>query len=196
MNFDLLCGRALRIMWFQDHPTLPNADAGNVFIKNLDKNIDKKSLYDTFSAFGNILSCKIMNDENGQSKGFGFVYFETQEAADDAINKVNGTLLADKKVFVGRFMSGNQHADADEPRKFTNIFIKNFGDQLDEEELRELFSQHGKILSFKIERDKNGVSKGFGFCEFENPEEAEDVISDIFVILNVSSAFFFRQYKN
>jgi len=120
-----------------------------------------------------------MTDENGQSKGFGFVHFETQEAADNAINKVNGMLLADKKVFVGRFMSRNQRTDVGGPRKFTNIFIKNFGDQLDEDQLRELFSQHGKILSFKIENDENGNSKGFGFCSFENPEEAEEAVQKL-----------------
>jgi polyadenylate-binding protein len=179
MNFDLLRGRPLRIMWSQRDPALRKSGVGNVFIKNLDKNIDNKSLYDTFSAFGNILSCKIMTDENGQSKGFGFVHFETQEAADNAINKVNGMLLADKKVYVGRFMSRNQRADVSGPRKFTNIFIKNFGDQLDEEKLRELFSKHGKILSFKIENDENGHSKGFGFCSFENPEEAEEAVQNL-----------------
>jgi polyadenylate-binding protein len=179
MNFDLLRGRPLRIMWSQRDPALRKSGVGNVFIKNLDKNIDNKSLYDTFSAFGNILSCKIMTDENSQSKGFGFVHFETQEAADNAINKVNGMLLADKKVYVGRFMSRNQRADVGGPRKFTNIFIKNFGDQLDEEKLRELFSKHGKILSFKIENDENGHSKGFGFCSFENPEEAEEAVQSL-----------------
>jgi len=179
MNFDLLRGRPLRIMWSQRDPALRKSGVGNVFIKNLDKNIDNKSLYDTFSAFGNILSCKIMTDENGQSKGFGFVHFETQEAADNAINKVNGMLLADKKVFVGRFMSRNQRADVGGPRKFTNIFVKNFGDQLDEEKLRELFSQHGKITSFKIENDENGHSKGFGFCSFESPEEAEEAVQKL-----------------
>jgi polyadenylate-binding protein len=179
MNFDLLRGRPLRIMWSQRDPALRKSGVGNVFIKNLDKNIDNKSLYDTFSAFGNILSCKIMTDENGQSKGFGFVHFETQEAADNAISKVNGMLLADKKVYVGRFMSRNQRADFGGPRKFTNIFIKNFGDQLEEEKLRELFSQYGKILSFKIEKDENDHPKGFGFCSFENPEEAEQAVQNL-----------------
>jgi polyadenylate-binding protein len=176
MNYDLLRGRPLRIMWSQRDPGLRKSDVGNVFIKHLDDNIDNKSLYDTFSAFGNILSCKIMTNENGQSKGLGFVHFDTQEAADNAINKVNGMLLADKKVFVGRFVSRSQRIDISGPRKFTNIFIKNFGDQLEEEKLRELFSQYGKILSLKILKDENGHSKGFGFCSYENPEEAEEVI--------------------
>jgi polyadenylate-binding protein len=179
MNFDVLRGRPLRIMWSLRDPALRKSGVGNVFIKNLDKNIDNKSLYDTFSAFGNILSCKIMTDENGQSKGFGFVHFETQEAADNAINKVNGMLLADKKVYVGRFMSRNQRAGEAGPRKFTNIFVKNFGDQLDEDKLRELFSKHGKITSCKIENDENGHSKGFGFCSFESPEEAEEAVQNL-----------------
>ncbi|CAF0814137.1 unnamed protein product [Adineta ricciae] len=179
MNFDLLRGRPLRIMWSQRDPALRKSGVGNVFIKNLDKNIDNKSLYDTFSAFGNILSCKIMTDENGQSKGFGFVHFETQEAADNAINKVNGMLLADKKVFVGRFVSRSQRSGEGPERKFTNIFIKNFGDQLDEEKLRELFSKFGKISSCKVEIDENGQPRGFGFCSFENPEEAEEAVKNM-----------------
>jgi len=179
MNFDILRGRPLRIMWSQRDPALRKSGVGNVFIKNLDKNIDNKSLYDTFSAFGNILSCKIMTDENGQSKGFGFVHFETQEAADNAIGKVNAMLLADKKVFVGRFMSRTQRHETGVPRKFTNIFIKNFGDQLDEEKLVELFSKYGKITSSKLEVDENGKPKGFGFCSFETPEEAEAAVQNL-----------------
>ena len=101
MNYDPLHGRSLRIEWAQRDPVLRKSDAGNIFIKDLDKNIDNKSLYDIFSAFGNILSYKIMMDEHGQSKGFGFIRFDTQAAADNAISKVNGKLLADKKVFVG-----------------------------------------------------------------------------------------------
>lgn len=40
---------------------------------------------------------KVVCDENG-SKGYGFVHFETHEAAERAIEKMNGMLLNDRKV--------------------------------------------------------------------------------------------------
>jgi polyadenylate-binding protein len=60
MNFDVLRGRPLRILWSQRDPVLRKPGVGQVFIKNLDKYIDHKSLYDTFSAFGNILCCRVI----------------------------------------------------------------------------------------------------------------------------------------
>lgn len=180
MNFDVIKGRPVRIMWSQRDPSLRKSGVGNIFIKNLDKSIDNKALYDTFSAFGNILSCKVVCDENG-SKGYGFVHFETQEAAERAIEKMNGMLLNDRKVFVGRFKSRKER-EAEmgaRAKEFTNVYVKNFGDDVDEEKLRELFSQFGNALSIRVMTDAAGKSRGFGFVSFERHEDAQKAVDDM-----------------
>uniref|UniRef100_A0AAQ6IHH6 PABP n=1 Tax=Anabas testudineus TaxID=64144 RepID=A0AAQ6IHH6_ANATE len=173
MNFDVVKGKPIRIMWSQRDPSLRKSGVGNVFIKNLDKSIDNKALYDTFSAFGNILSCKVVCDENG-SKGYAFVHFETQDAADRAIEKMNGMLLNDRKVFVGRFKSRKER-EAElgaKAKEFTNVYIKNFGDDMDDDRLKEIFDKYGKTLSVKVMTDPTGKSRGFGFVSYEKHEDA------------------------
>ncbi|XP_053190887.1 polyadenylate-binding protein 1A-like isoform X1 [Scomber japonicus] len=180
MNFDVIKGRPVRIMWSQRDPSLRKSGVGNIFIKNLDKSIDNKALYDTFSAFGNILSCKVVCDENG-SKGYGFVHFETQEAAERAIEKMNGMLLNDRKVFVGRFKSRKER-EAElgaRAKEFTNVYIKNFGDEMDDEKLRELFSKYGNAMSIRVMTDDSGKSRGFGFVSFERHEDAQKAVDEM-----------------
>jgi polyadenylate-binding protein len=41
---------------------------------------------------------QIVTDDNGGSKGYGFVHYDTEKAAKEAIMKVNGMLLCGKKV--------------------------------------------------------------------------------------------------
>lgn len=178
MNFDLLKGRPIRIMWSQRDPSLRKSGVGNVFIKNLDKAIDNKAMYDTFSAFGNILSCKVAQDEKGVSKGYGFVHFETEEAANMSIEKVNGMLLNDKKVFVGRFIPRKEREKAlgEKNKLFTNVYVKNFGDELLDETLQDMFEKFGKITSHKVMSKDDGKSRGFGFVAFEDAEAAESAV--------------------
>jgi len=181
MNFDLLGERPMRIMWSQRDPALRKSGVGNVFIKNLDKSIDNKALYDTFSTFGNILSCKIMTDEHSNSRGYGFVHFETHEAADQAIKNVNNMLLNDKKVYVGRFMTRSQRTDAygSTNKRFTNVFVKNFGDGMEDNKLKEMFEKYGEITSAVVAKGDDGKSKGHGFINFKDAVSAESAVKEM-----------------
>lgn len=181
LNYTLIKGRPCRIMWSQRDPALRKTGQGNVFIKNLDTAIDNKALHDTFAAFGNILSCKVAQDEAGNSKGYGFVHYETDEAAAQAIKHVNGMLLNEKKVFVGHHIPKKDRQSKFEEMKanFTNIYVKNIPLDVIDDEFRELFETYGEVTSASLARDDSGKSRGFGFVNFINHEHAATAVDEL-----------------
>ncbi|KAI0792752.1 hypothetical protein C8Q75DRAFT_580176 [Abortiporus biennis] len=74
----------------------------NLFIGNLDENVDERLLYDTFSAFGVMATtAKIARDPStGVSKGYGFVSYTDFESSDAAIESMNGQFLMNKAITV------------------------------------------------------------------------------------------------
>ena len=66
----------------------------NLFIGNLDPEVDEKTLNETFNAFGLILSTKIARDpESGASKGYGFVSYDSFESSDQAIESMDSNIF-------------------------------------------------------------------------------------------------------
>ena len=104
LNFTPLNGKPIWIMYSQRDPTIRNSGSANIFIKNLHKAVDNKTLYHKFCVFGPILSSEIAMDASGQSKGYGFVHFEKEEAAQNAIKCMNGALINDIPVYVAPFI--------------------------------------------------------------------------------------------
>ncbi|KAI1815951.1 hypothetical protein GGS20DRAFT_584008 [Poronia punctata] len=181
LNYTQIKGRPCRIMWSQRDPNLRKSGQGNIFIKNLDAAIDNKALHDTFAAFGNILSCKVAQDENGNSKGYGFVHYETDEAAAAAIKHVNGMLLNEKKVYVGHHIPKKDRQSKFEEMKanFTNVYVKNIGPDASDDEFRELFEKFGEVTSSSLARDNEGKSRGFGFVNFTTHESAAKAVDEL-----------------
>jgi polyadenylate-binding protein len=157
-----------------------------------------QALHDTFAAFGNVLSCKVATDEQGRSRGYGYVHYETAEAADTAIKAVNGMLLNDKKVYVGHHISRkvcefrNQGSSSPSCRlqerqskleeirsQFTNLYVKNIDPDVSQDELIEAFNRYGTVTSAVIQIDEEGRSKGFGFVNFEIHEQAQAAVDGL-----------------
>jgi len=106
MNMIKLFGRPIKVSKSSfDKKTGANAlDVGaNLFIGNLDPaDVDEKLLYDTFSSFGTIIKPpKIMRDDmTNQSKGYGFVSYDSFEASDMAIECMHGQYLCNRQIIV------------------------------------------------------------------------------------------------
>lgn len=178
LNYKKLNEKPIRIMWSHRDPISRRSGVGNVFIKNLHENIGNASLHDTFIKFGNILSCKVATHD-GKSKGYGFVHFETEESANEAIEKVNGMLIEGKQVYVGKFIKRNDRIGSSADQKFTNLYVKNLEDYVTEELLSEKFSKFGKISNVVVMRDENGNPRGFGFVNFEDPDDAKTAVESM-----------------
>ncbi|GAA0162184.1 RNA splicing factor [Lithospermum erythrorhizon] len=101
LNMIKLYGKPIRVnKASQDKKSV---DVGaNLFVGNLDPDVDEKLLYDTFSAFGVIVANpKIMRDpETGNSRGFGFISYDSFEASDAAIEAMNGQYLCNRQITV------------------------------------------------------------------------------------------------
>lgn len=171
-NNSTLNGKVIRVSWSLRDPDARRSGKGNVFIKNLSDTIENVKLQEMFQKFGNILSCKVVTSDDGKSKGYGFVQFGSEESADAAIQKVNGTMVGDKQLYVAKFVKKTDRVLPNPDAKYTNLYFKNLDIEISEEHLREKFSVFGNISSLVISKDESGASKGFGFVNFDDPDEA------------------------
>lgn len=118
MNMIRLFGKPIRCnKSSQDKKT--SEVGANLFIGNLEPEVDEKMLYDTFSAFGVLLFAKIMRDpDTGESRGFGFISFDTFEASDSALSGMNGQFLCNRPISASyaykKETKGERHGSAAE----------------------------------------------------------------------------------
>ncbi|KAI3696713.1 hypothetical protein L6452_29213 [Arctium lappa] len=178
-NNTMFYGKMIRVTWSHRDPDVRRSGIGNVFVKNLNEMIDNVQLQELFKSFGNILSCKVVTLEDGKSKGYGFVQFDSEECANAAIEKLNGTNVGGKQIYVGKFMKKSDRVFPSPDAKYTNLYIKNLDTDMTEDILEQSFAKFGKIVSLVIARDDSGVSRGFGFVNFENPEDARKAAEDM-----------------
>jgi len=103
LNMIKVHGRPLRVNKSSLDKKNPLTDIGaNLFLGNLDADVDEALLFDTFSAFGTIVrQPKVMRDDDtNQSKGYGFVSFDSFEASDLAIECMHNQYLCNRQITV------------------------------------------------------------------------------------------------
>merc|ERR1712115_7306 len=102
LNLIYNCLKFLRVNMVSTKIMHKDGIGANLFVGNLDSEVDERVLFDTFSAFGVILDNPLIvsNPKSEYSKGHGFVSFNNFEDADAACNTLDGQYLMNRKIIL------------------------------------------------------------------------------------------------
>lgn len=164
----------------------------NIYVKNIPFDVTDEELSQLFGKYGTITSCVITRDDDGTSKGFGFVNFEKHQDAQNAVDDLHKKDFRGQDLYVSRAQKKNEReeelrrqyeeAKLEKMSKYqgVNLYVKNLDDDMDDDRLRDEFSVYGVITSAKIMRDeKTNISRGFGFVCFTSPEDATRAVTEM-----------------
>jgi polyadenylate-binding protein len=122
LNYTKLGKKTLRISWFSREPINPRHSLNNnIFVKKFDLNTTHQEFHNYFAKFGNIISAKLEEDEDGEIKGYGFVLYDNEESAKQAITETNSTMWKGRRIYVGPFVKKRPKIES----TFTTIYVKN-----------------------------------------------------------------------
>ncbi|CAG8462500.1 5363_t:CDS:2 [Paraglomus brasilianum] len=144
----------------------------NIYIRGLPPTTTDDSLHSMCSIYGSITSSKaIIDQKQGDCKGYGFVMYETEDQAKHAIEQLTrvGLQVSFAKESFSTKLKNLQDLAS------TNIYLSNLPLDMNEQQLEELFKPY-KVLSNRILRDTNGTSRGVGFARMEDRDSAQAII--------------------
>lgn len=151
----------------------------NIFVKGIPPSFNNKMFFEMFRPFGDIFSSKLPQNSNGSAKGYGYVQYKDQSAAEAAIKEMNNKEVDGKRLAVSIYNPDKKKEKSQ--NKFTNVFVKNLPPNLTtKEQLVLLFQEFGKITSAAISQKELGGKVGFyGFVNFENMEQANKAVTEM-----------------
>ena len=100
LNMRRMKGKALNIMWHEKDNSIRYNNKANIFVKGISLNANPRDVYELFSKYGEIISCKICEDEDGNLLGYGYINYYNLESAENAIANLNKNKFMDSELEV------------------------------------------------------------------------------------------------
>ena len=119
----------------------------DLFINNLPKDCTPKDVYEAFIKFGKIESVELKTNNNGVCLGYGYVDFATEESANEAIEKMDGSILKDNVIKVSLFTPKNiRMENAGNQNILPMVVVKKIPNEMNSKELKNIFDIYGDIM--------------------------------------------------
>lgn len=149
----------------------------NIYVHGIPPAWNDNELKEQFSKFGTIVSAAVARKNDGSSKGYGFVGYESAASASAAIASLDGSTVEERQLTV-KLKDGGGDADgkgagsgkgkANRAARGSTAYVFSIPRDWTEADLERHFSHCGTISSVKLGRGPDGMAKGFGFIDFAN----------------------------
>ena len=157
-----------------------------LFVNNLSYKTTEESLKNYFSKYGEVESTKIVYDkESGRSKGVGFCKFCDSSSAAEAIKDNDNLFLDGRPIAVSysndkkgsaKVRKSNFKGDKNYQGEKFSIFIGNLSFKTNEDGIKNLFEDCGKIIDIRIAKKEDGKPRGFAHVDFDSKEALENAL--------------------
>jgi len=141
-------------------------NAGKIFIGGLTYETTDEKLREHFEQYGRITECTVMKDNNGCSRGFGFITYENPEVLDKVL-EIN-------HILDGKTIDPKRAIPRDRQDKTEKIFVGGIHPDVTEAEFKAAFDSFGKVIDATLITAKDtGKSRCFGFITYEDGRGVE-----------------------
>ena len=177
LNMKKLKGKALNIMWHERDNSIRYNNKANLFVKGISPDAQPRQIYELFAKYGEIISCKICENEDGDLLGYGYINYYDLNSAQNAIENLNKTKFLDSELEIEHFQRKNERLQA--PQENCTLYIKNIPEKYTNlEELKKLFSKYGKITFSKINKDNDRYFAIIMYSEAKSANKAKEELND------------------
>ncbi|XP_017269132.1 probable RNA-binding protein 19 isoform X2 [Kryptolebias marmoratus] len=167
----------------EEEETVPGS---TLFIKNLNFSTTEEKLQEVFSKCGKVKSCSISKKKNKSGKllsmGYGFVQYQTAEAAQKALRQLQHCTVDDHQLEVkisdkatGTTEVTHKKKQAEKKQTGSKILVRNIPFQATVKEIRELFCTFGELKTVRLPKKAagSGNHRGFAFVDFLTKQDAK-----------------------
>ncbi|CAK7197471.1 nuclear localization sequence binding protein [Sporothrix eucalyptigena] len=169
------------------------AEGTTLFAGNLGWKVDDNLLYEEFKVCEGLVGARVITDrEQQRSRGFGYVDFETPEAAKAAFEKMQGYFIEGRELKLDFSAArpkndGNNNA-ANRAKKYGDtispesdtLFVGNLPFHADEDSVSAFFNEVANVKSLRLPTDmESGRPKGFGYVSFYSVDDARKAFEQL-----------------
>ncbi|XP_035731073.1 poly(U)-binding-splicing factor half pint-like isoform X2 [Vespa mandarinia] len=158
-----------------------------VYVGSISFELKEDTIRQAFLPFGPIKSINMSWDPVTQKhKGFAFVEYEIPEAAQLALEQMNGVMIGGRNIKVVGRPSNMPQAQSvideitEESKHYNRIYIASIHHDLTEDDIKSVFEAFGPITYCKLAQGSSPHRhKGYGFIEYETMQAALEAIASM-----------------